>query len=326
MASRSTAALQLGPTQIVRQAMLAGQIDLYPEYTGNGAIFFARENDPAWHDAAQAYALVKQLDRETNNIVWLAAAPADNSWAIAMRRDVATAHHLTTLADFARYASGGGIVKLAASAEFVDSPGALPAFEKAYGFKLSRGQLLALIGGNTAATLRAAAEGISGVNAAMAYATDGALAVLQLQLLADDKHAQTVYAAGAGDPRRGAGAASRDRRHPRSGLPLADPRAAAATQRQDRRRWRRACSGRGRIFARQRLPQMMPRHRVLFVLTLAAIACCALGGFVGKAPNRLVSGQPIMLWQADASMSFGLAVLAGALLLLSVRGAGASPL
>jgi osmoprotectant transport system permease protein len=65
---------------------------------------------------------------------------------------------------------------------------------------------------------------------------------------------------------------------------------------------------------------MMPRHRVLFVLTLAAIACCALGGFVGKAPNRLVSGQPIMLWQADASMSFGLAVLAGALLLLSFRG------
>jgi osmoprotectant transport system substrate-binding protein len=185
--------LQLGPTQIVRQAMLAGQIDLYPEYTGNGAIFFARETDPAWHDAAQAYALVKQLDREKNDLVWLAAAPADNSWAIALRRDVATAQHLTTLADFARYVNGGGAVKLAASAEFVDSPGALPAFEKAYGFALARGQRLTLIGGNTAATLRAAAEGISGVNAAMAYTTDGALAVLKLQLLSDDKHAQTVY-------------------------------------------------------------------------------------------------------------------------------------
>lgn len=185
--------LQLGPTQIVRQAMLAGQIDLYPEYTGNGAIFFARESDPAWHDPAQAYALVKQLDREKNNIVWLAAAPADNSWAIAIRRDVAQAQHLATLADFARYVVAGGRVKLAASAEFVDSPGALPAFEKAYGFKLARGQLLTLIGGNTSATLRAAAEGISGVDAAMAYTTDGALAVLSLQLLADDKHAQTVY-------------------------------------------------------------------------------------------------------------------------------------
>jgi osmoprotectant transport system substrate-binding protein len=185
--------LQLGPTQIVRQAMLAGQIDLYPEYTGNGAIFFARESDPAWHDTAQAYALVKQLDREKNNVIWLAAAPADNSWAIALRRDLAEAQQLTTLADFARYVSGGGRMKLAASAEFVDSPGALPAFESAYSFRLARGQLLTLIGGNTSATLRAAAEGLSGINAAMAYTTDGALAVLQLQLLTDDKHAQTVY-------------------------------------------------------------------------------------------------------------------------------------
>jgi osmoprotectant transport system substrate-binding protein len=185
--------LQLGPTQILRQALLTGQIDLYPEYTGNGAMFFARDGDPAWRDPDQGYALVKQLDRTQNNIVWLAPAPADNSWAIALRRDLAETQHMTTLADFARYVNAGGQVKLAASAEFVDSPGALPAFETAYGFKLARGQLLTLIGGNTSATLRAAAEAISGVNAAMAYATDGALAVLQLQLLADDKHAQTVY-------------------------------------------------------------------------------------------------------------------------------------
>lgn len=185
--------LQLGPTQIVRQALLAGQIDLYPEYTGNGAFFFARPDDPAWRDPAQGYALVKQLDRAQNDIVWLAPAPADNSWAIAVRRDLAQTQHLASLANFARYVNAGGDVRLAASAEFIDSPGALPAFEEAYGFKLARGQLLDLIGGNTSATLRAAAENISGVNAAMAYGTDGALAVLQLVLLADDKHAQTVY-------------------------------------------------------------------------------------------------------------------------------------
>jgi osmoprotectant transport system substrate-binding protein len=187
------ARLQLGPTAIMRRAMLAGQIDLYPEYTGNGAIFFHDENDPAWHDLAQGYALVKRLDQTQNKIVWLAPAPADNSWAIAIRRDLAQARHLATLEDLAHYVNGGGKVKLAASAEFVDSPGALPAFENVYGFKLARAQLLVLVGGNTSATLRAASESISGVNAAMAYATDGALAVLQLDLLADDKHAQTVY-------------------------------------------------------------------------------------------------------------------------------------
>ena len=40
--------LQLGNTKIVRSALLAGEIDLYPEYTGNGAFFHADEKNPAW--------------------------------------------------------------------------------------------------------------------------------------------------------------------------------------------------------------------------------------------------------------------------------------
>ena len=40
--------IQLGPTNIVRAAILAGQVDIYPEYTGNGALFFRQEQDPAW--------------------------------------------------------------------------------------------------------------------------------------------------------------------------------------------------------------------------------------------------------------------------------------
>jgi osmoprotectant transport system substrate-binding protein len=75
----------------------------------------------------------------------------------------------------------------------VESPAALPAFQSAYGFKLTQGQLLTLSGGDTAATIRAAAEQISGVNAAMAYGTDGALAALGLVVLADTKGAQIVY-------------------------------------------------------------------------------------------------------------------------------------
>ena len=96
--------------------------------------------------------------------------------------------------DFAKYATQGGRTKLAASAEFIESPAALPAFEATYGFKLHDDQLLTLSGGNTAATLRAAAEATSGVNAAMAYGTDGELAALGLTTLADDKGAQVVYA------------------------------------------------------------------------------------------------------------------------------------
>jgi osmoprotectant transport system substrate-binding protein len=186
--------LQLGPTNIVRAAILAGQIDLYPEYTGNGALFFHLEGDPVWKDWARGAAKVAALDRDKNHLVWLAAAPANNTWVIALRRDLAESRGLKTMDDFAKYVTGGGRIKLAASAEFIESPAALPAFEAAYAFKLNDDQLLTLSGGNTAATERAAAEGTSGVNAAMAYGTDGELAALGLVALEDDKGAQVVYA------------------------------------------------------------------------------------------------------------------------------------
>jgi osmoprotectant transport system substrate-binding protein len=186
--------LQLGPTNIVRAAILAGQIDIYPEYTGNGAVFFHLEEDPVWKDRARGAAEVTTLDREKNHLAWLSAAPANNTWVIAVRRDLAESHGLKTMGDFAKYLAQGGRIKLAGSAEFVESPSALPAFEATYGFRLSDAQLLTLSGGNTSATLRAAAEGMSGVNAAMAYGTDGALAALDLVALEDDKGAQVVYA------------------------------------------------------------------------------------------------------------------------------------
>ena len=186
--------IQLGPTNIVRAAILAGQIDLYPEYTGNGAFFFHRESDPVWKDAAAGYEAVKTLDRDANRLVWLNPAPANNTWVIAIRDDLPGFPERKCLDDLAAWLEEGGRLKLAASAEFVESPAALPAFEKTYGFHLRSDQLLTLSGGNTAATLRAAAEGISGVNAAMAYGTDGELAALGLDALCDDKGAQIVYA------------------------------------------------------------------------------------------------------------------------------------
>jgi len=186
--------IQLGPTNIVRAALLAGQIDLYPEYTGNGALFFHRETEPAWKKADQGYALVKELDGVQNRLAWLAPAPANNTWVIAIRGDIAAFPKGGCLDDLVAHLNSGGRFKLAASAEFVESPAALPAFEKTYGFHLRSEQLLTLSGGNTAATLRAAAEAISGVNAAMAYGTDGEIAALGLTALCDDKGAQIVYA------------------------------------------------------------------------------------------------------------------------------------
>lgn len=186
--------IQLGPTKIVRTALIAGEIDIYPEYTGNAGFFFGVDSDPVWKSAEAGWERARTLDLEKNRLVWLRPAPANNTWAIAVRKDVAAENRLATLDDFARWANGGGKVKLAGSAEFVESKAALPAFQAAYGFRLSADQLLVLSGGDTAATIKAAAERISGVNAAMAYGTDGALAALGLVVLADTKSVQPVYA------------------------------------------------------------------------------------------------------------------------------------
>ena len=185
--------LQLGATSIVRNALIAGEIDIYPEYTGNGAFFFDQAESPVWKNAAEAYKTVRELDREQNDLVWLQPADANNTWAMSVRGDLARANDLKTLEDLADYVNEGGDFKFAASAEFVDSPSALPAFQEAYGFELSPDQLVVLSGGNTAATIRAAAMQTNGVNAAMTYGTDGGLSTLDLKVLEDTLGVQPVY-------------------------------------------------------------------------------------------------------------------------------------
>lgn len=184
---------QFGATSVVKQALESGELDLYPEYTGNGAFFFDEADSPVWKNAKQGYERVKKLDEENNNITWLTPAPANNTWAIAIPRALADKEGISTLDDFADYINGGGEVKLIGSEEFVNSPAALPAFQEAYGFTLSQDQLLTVSSGDTTQTEKAASEGTDGVNAAMAYGTDGAIGAFDLVILGDPRGVQPVY-------------------------------------------------------------------------------------------------------------------------------------
>jgi len=184
---------RLGATYVVRKALIVGEIDLYVEYTGNGGFFFNRPSDPAWKDFRQGYELGSQLDYAANRIVWLTPADASNAWALAVRTDVARANHLKTMSDFARWVAGGGKVVLACSAEFANA-GTLRSLEKTYGFTMRSDQLIVLAGGETAATVGAAAANTNGTNTAMVYGTDGNVIGAHLQILEDDKHDQPVYA------------------------------------------------------------------------------------------------------------------------------------
>ena len=186
--------LQLGSTQVVREALLAKQIDIYPEYTGNAAFFFNEADQAIWNDAAAGHARAAELDSDQNAVVWLTPSPANNTWAIAVTGPVAADNALVTMSDFGAWVVGGGQVKLAASTEFVSSPAVLPAMQTTYGFVLTPDQTVVLSGGDTAATIQAAARGTSGVNAAMVYGTDGGVAATGLVVMADDKGVQPVYA------------------------------------------------------------------------------------------------------------------------------------
>ena len=185
--------MTLGATPVVRKALLSGEVDLYVEYTGNAGFFFNDAANPAWKNLQDGYRLGSRLDYAAHRIVWLTPADASNSWALAVRRDLAVANHLGTLSDFGRWVAAGGRVVLACSAEFANA-GTLRALETAYGFKLRSEQMIVLAGGETAATITAAAAGIDGVNTAMVYGTDGGIVAAHLVLLEDDRHEQPVYA------------------------------------------------------------------------------------------------------------------------------------
>jgi osmoprotectant transport system substrate-binding protein len=72
--------LQLGATSVVRNALLAAEIDVYPEYTGNGAFFFDMTDSPVWNSADDAYQTVRERDAE-QGLIWLQPASANSAVA-----------------------------------------------------------------------------------------------------------------------------------------------------------------------------------------------------------------------------------------------------
>ena len=87
-------------------------------------------------------------------------------------------------------------------------------------------------------------------------------------------------------------------------------------QRRSRRRWRGCRCGRNGLSEVKAFPPVsLIRNQVLFTLVIAAAIAVAATGFVGYAPNRLVSGRPINLWEAASLPVTAVIVLLGALLL-----------
>lgn len=184
-----------GATQVVRKALLAGEIDVYPEYTGNAPYLIknVRFAPGTFRDPTRGYAAGAAADLEHNRIVWLKPAPANVTYGFAIPARLSASAGITSLPQLASYINAGKPFKVVVSQEFVDRADGLKAFEHAYGFRLTPSQLIILPGGNTAQTESAAARGTSGANAAMSYSTDGQLAALGLVGLNDSGAAADIY-------------------------------------------------------------------------------------------------------------------------------------
>src|SRR5699024_6167732 len=80
----------VGSSDIISAALLSGQIDLYPEYTGVMLVSFMGE-DKLMDSAEETYELA-QTWAEDNQITMLKATPFENKNAVAVRKEFAEEH------------------------------------------------------------------------------------------------------------------------------------------------------------------------------------------------------------------------------------------
>ncbi|MDB5372694.1 MAG: hypothetical protein JWP04_1336, partial [Belnapia sp.] len=106
--------VNLGGTAIAQQALLAGEIDLYPEYTGTGLGVVLKQ--PPEGDAPSILAKVR-AGYAAMGLDWLDPSGIDNGNALLVLPSTAEKHGLATLSDLARAAPA---LTLAAGNEFAD--------------------------------------------------------------------------------------------------------------------------------------------------------------------------------------------------------------
>ena len=123
----------LGTTTVIQRALLKGEVDLYPEYTGTAYMIVLKQRKIL--SAEQTYQFVKKAYQQEFHLRWLKPFGFNNSQTLAVLESFATQHRLKTLSDLALISSQ---LTLAAPPEFLERPDALPGLTQAYGFSFKR--------------------------------------------------------------------------------------------------------------------------------------------------------------------------------------------
>ena len=176
--------LNLGGTLLAHQALVSGEIDVYPEYTGTALTAILKL--PPSSDPKHVLDEVRSEYEKRWRIEWLGPFGFNNSFAMVVRSDDARQAGLHSISDAARsrkdWAMGAGY-------EFVERPDGFHGLVQAYGLGIS-GQIETMDLG----LLYQALEQRK-VDMIAASATDGMISVLDVTVLQDDRHYFPPYEA-----------------------------------------------------------------------------------------------------------------------------------
>ncbi len=175
----------LGGTMLSHHALLRGDIDLYPEYTGTALTAILKL--PPAHDRAAGIALVRGEYQARFGLQWMDPLGFNNTFVMVIRGDDARTHKISSLSDAARHAPGW---TLGVGYEFQQRPDGLVGLLKTYRLPLHGTPKTMDLG----LLYKALEQGQ--VSMVAGNATDGQLSVLDAVVLQDDQHYFPPYDCG----------------------------------------------------------------------------------------------------------------------------------
>jgi osmoprotectant transport system substrate-binding protein len=170
----------------VRQAVLKGDVDLSPEYTGTGWINYLGNEKPIKGSRAQ-YEAVLKADKK-NGLTWLPPAPMNNTYAFAVREAKGKQLDITKLSQLAKLPKKE--LTFCVESEFAKRNDGFQPMLKAYG--LSSKKIGKATNLDTGVIYTATAQGHA-CNFGEVFTTDGRIPGLHLRVLQDDKGFFPLY-------------------------------------------------------------------------------------------------------------------------------------
>ena len=167
----------LAGTYICQQALLAGRIDVYVEYTGTALAAILKRN--ASGDSQAVYEQVKADYRRKFGLDVMPPLGFNNSFAMVMRGDDARRLGVSTLSQLARVAPQ---MRLGVGYEFLERQDGYKGLVSTYGLKFAEAPRVMDLGLLYRALQNKSVDVVAGNN------TDGLIAALGLVVLEDDKH------------------------------------------------------------------------------------------------------------------------------------------